>query len=211
MMLHPRQLKPRQREILEEVVSQIESVLSDGVDADVSFRFEHALTPDLRDRIVELEREIYGEEEAYRPEEVEAFFEGDDTLLVTLRIDGAIQGFGFGYREDGTAPMVEGADYFLDDIIVAPQYEQKGIGTLSSLLPFLMLYFLDYHDIGITTEEEDEDGRPLGEWYRQMGFREAVSHRCDDYVLLLELEAPWLEAFAERVGVELPSLQGGAS
>lgn len=134
----------------------------------------------ILDRMIELEKEVFSiEDNVYSKEDILESLAEEYSFLLLLKIKGQIQGYAFGYEDDPNNPRVEGTDFFIDSALVSLEYEQKGIGSMLSGVVLLLLYFLGFNKIGITTEENDKTGRELVKFYKKLGFTK-VGTSIDD-------------------------------
>lgn len=147
----------------EETRRKAEARLSGALGGACSVVVCHALTTDLFGEIEEIESRRFRQELRYTREELSSrsLKEGFTCLMVYL--DGEAVAFDFGYDD-----AEEGA-YFSDS--AATLIERRGIGATLTALEALYSFEAGYRSVKMTTEEEDESGRRLREYWERFGFK----------------------------------------
>ncbi len=106
--------------------------------------------------------------------------------VLTVQIQGEPIAFLYGYDDE-----LDPNCFFLDE--VATRIEGKSVGKVLILLLLIYCYHLNYQIITLYTEEQDEKGRRLREFYEHLGFvyidtdRETgvfMKHKLDVDILL---------------------------
>lgn len=190
------------RGLAQQLLANASEMLSEKLGRHVVFALCESLDDAPFEAMAALEASVYPEDIAYEPTDFREFLvEQDDALLALLTIDGELAGYVFGYAEDEDEQIVEGADYFVDDGVVALEWQAKGIGSICGVAMFALIGLLGYHVIGVTTEERDEAGRELVKWYHGLGFEDAVTHYCDDYAITLALDEERMAFMLAALGV----------
>ena len=84
-------------------------------------------------------------------------------LILIVQLQGEPIAFLYGYDDE-----LEPNCFFLDE--VATRIEGKSVGKVLILLLLVYCYHLNYQIITLYTEEQDEKGRRLREFYEHLGF-----------------------------------------
>jgi hypothetical protein len=123
----------------------------------------HNLPDDLFEEIEKIESQQFRRELRYTRDELvsRSLRSGFTCLMVYL--DGEAVAFDFGYDDEE-----EGA-YFSDSAAII--IERKGIGAALTALEALHCFEAGYRSVKMLTEEEDESGRRLREYWENLGFR----------------------------------------
>jgi hypothetical protein len=111
--------------------------------------------------IRDIDNEKFREELQYTEDEIEERMKNKGFLCFLIYLDGKPIAFEYGYD------IGEGV-YFSDS--QATLIEGKGIGTTQFALEILYLYHKGYAKVKLTTEELDEQGRALRNFWERMGF-----------------------------------------
>ena len=105
---------------------------------------------------------------------------------------------------DEPAAFLYGYDYhadpkgfFLDE--VAAQIEGKGLGKILITLLFVYCYELGYESVVLYTEDIDQEGRHLREFYEHMGFHVETTDPTLGVVMKYSIEEKSLNALYKRV------------
>jgi GNAT superfamily N-acetyltransferase len=123
----------------------------------------HALTTDLLGAIEEIESRRFRRELRYTREELSSRSRKGGFTCLMVYLDGEAVAFDFGYDD-----AEEGA-FFSDS--AAALIERRGIGAALTALEALYCFEAGYRSVKMITEEEDESGRRLREYWERFGFR----------------------------------------
>lgn len=115
-----------------------------------------------------------------------------DFMCITLSVEGDPTAFIFGYDYEG-----EPAAYFLDEL--ATKIEGKGLGKILITLALIYCYELDYSSVILYTEETDQVGRRLQEFYEHVGFKYVTMDPALGVVMKYDIEENALAALYRRV------------
>jgi hypothetical protein len=147
----------------EEALTRAEARLSGALNGDCSVILYHELEGDLIDEIDEIERRRFRRELRYTREELSSRSLKEGFICLMVYLDGEAVAFDFGYDD-----AEEGA-YFSDT--AATLIERRGIGATLTALEALYSFEAGYRSVKMLTEEEDESGRRLMEYWGRLGFR----------------------------------------
>lgn len=147
----------------EETRRKAEAKLIGALGGACSIVVYHKFTKDLFKAVEEIESMRFRRELRYTREELSSrsLKKGFTCLMVYL--DGEAVAFDFGYDD-----AEEGA-YFSDT--AATLIERSGIGATLTALEALYSFEAGYRSVKMITEEEDDSGRRLREYWERFGFR----------------------------------------
>jgi len=148
----------------EETRRKAEARLSGTLGEACSIVVYHELSGDLFREIEEIESRRFRQELRYTPEELSSHSSKGGFTCLMVYLDGEAVAFDFGYDD-----TEEGA-YFSDT--AATLIERRGIGATLTALEALYCFEVGYRSVKMITEEEDESGRRLREYWERFGFRE---------------------------------------
>ena len=146
-----------------EALKRAEARLSGALGGACSVVVYHALTTDLLGEIEEIESQRFRQELRYTQEDLSSRSHREGFTCLMVYLDGEVVAFDFGYDD-----TEEGA-YFSDS--AATLIERKGIGAALTALEALYCFGAGYRSVKMMTEEEDESGRRLREYWERLGFR----------------------------------------
>ncbi len=115
-----------------------------------------------------------------------------DFVCFILSVEGEPSAFlyGYDYSEDLSG-------FFLDEVVT--RVEGKGIGKILIILLLIYCYELGYSSVTLFTEESDQDGRRLREFYEHIGFTSVTSNQEQGEVMNYRIEKPTLTVLYNRV------------
>jgi len=146
----------------EETRRKAEAKLIGALGGACSIVVYHKFTKDLFRAVEEIESRRFRRELRYTREELSSrSLKGGFTCLMVY-LDGEAVAFDFGYDD-----AEEGA-YFSD---TATLIERRGIGATLTALEALYCFEVGYRSVKMITEEEDDSGRRLREYWKRFGFR----------------------------------------
>ena len=183
-------------------LNNINRQLSHLIGAPVALILQPTIDEALLTRMLHLEEQIFRiEDNIYSKEDILECLAEEDSLLLLLTIDNKVEGYVFGYDEDISKPTVKGTEYFLDSAVVSLAYEQKGIGSMVSGVVLLMLYLLNYREVGLLTEERDKTGRELVRFYEKMGFKLVEKTEQAGCAMRITLNEQIFNEICNRLGI----------
>jgi len=139
-----------------------------------------------------IDQEKFRQELWYTHDEVAEKARKKDFMCITLSVEGNPAAFIFGYDYDGDPTA-----YFLDEL--ATLIEGKGLGKILITLALIYCYELDYGSVILYTEETDQIGRHLREFYEHVGFKYVTTDPALGVVMRYDLEEKALAALYRRV------------
>lgn len=117
----------------------------------------------MLENIQQIERAMFRPELRYTAEELEARCREEGFVLLQVVCGGCGIAFFFGYTES-----MDTSTFYLDT--VATLVEGKGVGSMLVSLALLYCYDTGYSSVDLFTEEKDEKGRRLADFYSNFGF-----------------------------------------
>ncbi len=149
--------------VLEDALKQAETRLAEKLGESITVTCRTYLNEQLIAKITEIDHEKFRSELWYSIEELqEKSSKKDFICLIVHRGDTPIA-FLYGYDDEFDPHW-----FFLDEI--ATQIEGKGIGKVLVVLLLVYCFELDYTFVSLYTEDLDEKGRRLKEFYEHLGF-----------------------------------------
>ena len=139
-----------------------------------------------------IDQEKFRQELWYTHDELAEKTRKKDFMCITLSVEGDPAAFIFGYDYDGDPTA-----YFLDEL--ATLIEGKGLGKILITLALIYCFELDYRSVILYTEETDQIGRHLQEFYEHVGFKYVTTDPALGVVMRYNLEEKTLAALYRRV------------
>jgi GNAT superfamily N-acetyltransferase len=130
---------------------------------DISIGFRTFLDQKAIEKITEIDHEKFRFELWYSIDELLEKSLKKDFICLIAHIDSDPVAFLYGYDDEFDSHW-----FFLDEI--ATKIEGKGIGKVLILLLLVYCFELGYTFVTLYTEEHDEKGRRLREFYEHLGF-----------------------------------------
>ena len=149
--------------LLEETLRKAEHKLSNALGGACSIIVYHEFTDDILEIIEEIDTQRFKNELRYDREELSERSREPGFTCLMVYLDGEAVAFDFGFNDQ------EESSYFSDT--AATLIERKGIGSILTALEALYYYGEGYHSVKMITEEEDQSGRCLKEYWERFGFR----------------------------------------
>jgi ribosomal protein S18 acetylase RimI-like enzyme len=145
-------------------IKQAETRLSIRLDSEITIVMRHFLTESIISKLVEIDHEKFRSELWYESNEIIEKSRKKDFVCFILYMSSKPTAFLYGYDDDNDPKW-----FFLDTI--ATRVEGKGIGKM--LMSLLKSYCseLGYQQIILYTEDQDEKGRKLRQFYESLGFK----------------------------------------
>lgn len=147
----------------EEAVKRVEKRLSSLLGETVKISVHLSLDRELIDDVLRIDSRKFREELRYTVWDLIKRGEREGFVLLLVHAGKEAIAFFFGY-EDADLP----GGYYGDDM--ASMDEGKGIGSSLFTLAHIYCYENGYTHFSCHSEEVDESGRKLREWYRAMGM-----------------------------------------
>jgi len=148
---------------LNRAIKESENRLSVKLGENVSIVVRHFLTESIISRLVEIDHEKFRSELWYNSKELIDKTRKKDYVCLLLYVSSKPTAFLYGYGDENNPNW-----FFLDEI--ATKVEGKGIGKTLIRLVQAYCYELGYHQIVLYTEDQDEKGRMLRQFYQSLGF-----------------------------------------
>jgi len=147
----------------EETLRKAKARLSGALGGACGIVVYHELSEDLIREVEEIESHRFRQELRYTREELSSRSHKEGFTCLMVYLGGEAVAFDFGYDD-----AEEGA-YFSDT--AATLIERRGIGAALTALEALYSFEAEYRSVKMMTEEEDESGRRLREYWERFGFR----------------------------------------
>lgn len=147
----------------EETRRKAEARLSGALGGASSIIVYHKFTKDLFRAVEEIESRRFRQELRYTREDLSSRSRKEGFTCLMVYLDGKAVAFDFGYDD-----AEEGA-FFSDS--AATLIERRGIGATLTALEALYCFEAGHRSVKMITEEEDESGRRLREYWERLGFR----------------------------------------
>ncbi len=177
-------------QFLNNEIKQTEKRLSEKLGSDVLIVVRHFLTAAIISKLVEIDHEKFRSELWYESNELLEKSRKKDYVCFIIYLESKPTAFLYGY-DDVEDPKW----FFLDEIVTL--LEGKGIGK--ALMRLLQIYCseLGYKQIILYTEDQDDKGRHLRQFYETLGFKymstdnekgDIMSYVVEDKTLRLSLK-----------------------
>ena len=148
---------------LEDAIKRAETRLAEKLGENIKIGFRTHLDERIIQKITEIDHEKFRSDLWYSREELIEKSQKKDFICLIVHIDGEPTAFLYGYDDEFDPHW-----FFLDEI--ATKQEGKGIGKVLIVLLLVYCYELDYTFVTLYTEDQDEKGRRLREFYEHLGF-----------------------------------------
>jgi len=148
----------------EDALRKAERRLSSTLGEQCGVRITLSMDDELFEAIEGIEHDKFRTELQYSLEELRERNNLRGFVLFTVACGGRPVAFLFGYND-----TVDQSSFYLDT--VATVIEGKGIGSILVTLALIYCYDVGYGKVELYTEEEDEKGRHLKQFYENLGFR----------------------------------------
>jgi hypothetical protein len=171
----------------DELVRKTEEILGEKLQGKVSIEVHTHNNETLLDELTMIDNAKFREELRYDRAELKQKLSNPGTFCLMVYLNGEPIAFDYGYDDSDKV-------YFSDTS--ATLIERKGIGKMLGVLELVHLYEKGYDSLLFTTEEMDEQGRPLRQIWENQGYK-TVSVAPDGGVdMMLEITP---EIVTERV------------
>ena len=149
--------------LLEDALRRAEERLTEKIGEPVTIKFRSYLDETAVKKLTEIDHEKFRSELWYSSEELLEKSMKKDFICLILHVDNEPMAFLYGY-DDEFDPLW----FFLDEI--ATKIEGKGIGKVLLILLLIYCFELNYTFVTLYTEDQDEKGRHLRDFYENLGF-----------------------------------------
>lgn len=149
--------------LIEDALRRAEERLTEKLGENVSIGFRTYLDQKTIEKITAIDHEKFRSELWYSSDELIEKSLKKDFLCLVAHVNNDPVAFLYGYDDEFDSQW-----FFLDE--VATRIEGKGIGKVLILLLLVYCFELGYAFITLYTEEHDEKGRRLREFYEHLGF-----------------------------------------
>jgi len=139
-----------------------------------------------------IDHEKFRQELWYTQDELREKTQKKDFMCMILSAEGEPTAFIYGYDHEG-----DPAAYFVDELVT--QIEGKGLGKILITLTLIYCFELDYRSVILYTEDTDQVGRHLREFYEHVGFKYIETDPTLGVVMRYDLEEKALAALYSRV------------
>lgn len=148
---------------IEDALRDAEKRLTGKLGEPVSIHFTPFLDSRLIEKITEIDHTKFRTELWYSSDELIEKSNKKDFICLIAETSGEPLAFLYGYDDE-----FDKSWFYLDEI--ATKVEGKGVGKILILLLLVYCYELGYQFVSLYTEEQDEKGRRLREFYEHLGF-----------------------------------------
>lgn len=149
--------------VLEEALNRAEERLSEKLSQKVTVSFRTYIDETLIRKLTEIDHEKFRSELWYSNDELLEKSLKKDFICLVAHINDEPTAFLYGYDDEFDPHW-----FFLDEI--ATRIEGKGIGKVLIVLLLVYCFELNYTFVTLYTEDQDEKGRRLREFYEHLGF-----------------------------------------
>ncbi|MBN2335734.1 hypothetical protein JXL21_09250 [Candidatus Bathyarchaeota archaeon] len=163
----------------EEALNRAEDKMSRSLGGVCRITVHNSLDEELKRLVMAIDHEKFRRELWYDRDEIEKRVASKGFLLLLLHLEGKPVGFDYGYDDD------EKGAFFSDSS--ASLIERRGVGSTLFALEIIYCYERGYRATKLTTEEYDEQGRPLMEIWGKFGFTRSDVDKANGIEMRLEL------------------------
>jgi hypothetical protein len=156
-----------------------EAKLGRALGGSCTVEVSHAFDEALRDTILAIDDERFREELRYTREELEERFRRPGFTCFLLVLEGRPIAYDYGYDDE------EQGVFYSDS--AATLIERRGVGSTLSALEAVYCYGRGYRRVKLSTEERDEVGRTLRQYWERFGFSVVSVDEDDNIVMVMEL------------------------
>lgn len=149
--------------VIEDALRRAEERLTEKLGERATISFRTYIDDKLIQKITEIDHEKFRSELWYSREELLEKSNKKDFICLIVHINGEPAAFLYGYDDEFDPHW-----FFLDEI--ATRMEGKGIGKVLIVLLLVYCFELNYTIVTLYTEDQDEKGRRLREFYEHIGF-----------------------------------------
>lgn len=149
--------------LIEDALRLAEIRLTEKLGETVNIGFKTYLDQKTIEKMTKIDHEKFRSELWYSSDELLEKSLKKDFLCLIVHLNGAPAAFLYGYDDEFDSHW-----FFLDEI--ATRVEGKGIGKMLIVLLLVYCFELGYTFVTLYTEEHDEKGRRLRDFYEHLGF-----------------------------------------
>lgn len=149
--------------VIENALKRAEIRLTEKLGEPITISFRTYLDERHIQKITEIDHEKFRSELWYSSEELIEKSMKKDFICLIVHMNGEPTAFLYGYDDEFDPHW-----FFLDEI--ATKQEGKGIGKVLIILLLVYCFELDYTFVTLYTEDQDEKGRRLREFYEHLVF-----------------------------------------
>jgi len=176
-----------------EAIRLVEKKLSTSLNGKVNVSTHTKLDEQILESVMAIDHAKFRQNLWYNRDELRNRMNKAGFFCLILYLDCKPIAYDFGYDDED-----EGV-FFSDSSATA--IERKGVGTLLALLETVYLYEEGYSAVKFTTEELDQDGRPLRQIWENLGYRVIDVDADNTVTMMLDVTK---ETVIERVKKHLP-------
>lgn len=153
----------------------------------------HAYLPEeLISHLVSIDHEKFRQELWYDRDTFLEMERQKDFVCIVFSLKGEPAAFLCGYSQ-----KADPLEFFIDE--VATRVEKKGLGKILITLLFVYCYELGYDSVVLYTEDCDQGGRHLKEFYESIGFKQVANDPIKGVVMSYIIEEEALNMLYKRV------------
>jgi hypothetical protein len=167
-----------------------EARLSRALGGSCTVEVSHTFDEALRDTVLAIDDERFREELRYTREELEERVRRPGFTCFLLVLEGRPIAYDYGYDDD------EQGVFYSDS--AATLIERRGVGSTLSALEAAYCYGHGYVRVKLSTEERDEVGRALRQYWERFGFRVVSVDEDDNIVMMMELNPETVAGLHDR-------------
>ena len=178
--------------LFEDALRQAVESAEESLEQSCSISVHTHLSDELISRLVSIDHEKFRQELWYDHNVFVEMAKQKDFVCIVFSLNGEPAAFlcGYDYADD---PL----GFFLDE--VATRVERKGLGKILITLLFVYCYELGYNSVVLYTEDYDQEGRPLREFYESIGFKQIANDPRLGVVMRYSIEEEALNDLYKRV------------
>ena len=169
-----------------------EERISEKLGEAITISFRTYLDKKLIQEITDIDHEKFRSELWYSSEELIEKSKKKDFLCMIVNVNGEPVAFLYGYDDEFDPHW-----FFLDEI--ATRIEGKGIGKVLIVLLLVYCFELNYTYVTLYTEDLDEKGRRLKEFYEHLGFTYMGTDPSVGVIMKYEIKEEELAKLYNRV------------
>jgi GNAT superfamily N-acetyltransferase len=178
--------------LIEDALRRGEERLTEKLGEPVTIGFRTYINDRIIEQITDIDHEKFRSELWYTKEELLAKSSKKDFVCLIAHANGEPVAFLYGYDDEFDPHW-----FFLDEI--ASRVEGKGVGKVLLVLLLLYCFELDYKFITLYTEDLDEKGRKLREFYEHLGFTYMGTEPELGVIMKYDIDEPELLKLYNRV------------
>ncbi len=178
---------------LQEAIQLAKKKLSASLDGKVDVLTCTKLDEQVLESIFRIDHAKFRQNLWYTRDELRNRMDKAGFFCLIVYLDSIPIAYDFGYDDEDKGV------FFSDSS--ATTIERKGIGTILAVLEMVYQYEAGYSSVKFTTEEMDQDGRPLRQIWENLGYRVISIDSENTITMMLDITK---ETLYERVKKHLP-------